>query len=192
MIDHYFPVDAPISVLHLGAGAMTLVRYIGARNPDALQVVVELEKDIVDLVESVVPLEVPAEIIYMDAGDAVRALPPKSFDLIISDVYVGIDTPDHLMTKEFYSNLDSLLLPYGVLLVNVTGKDGLEFIAEQYKTIRCIFSNTVIAIDNESFSSGGETNALVAASTEDSAILDLEFPKEHRPSTTIIPGDWSL
>ena len=192
MIDHYFPSSEDLSVLHLGAGAMSLVRYIGAKYPDALQVVVELEKEIVDLVEEVAPLKTPAEIIYGDAKSIVRALPPNSFDLIIADIYMGISTPDSLTTVEFYSELSELLNPYGILLANITGGDGLEDIARQYRNIEEVFTHCVLAIDSNSLNYKTETNALVAASDGYAWLEDLKFPTKSKLSTTIITESWLL
>lgn len=46
----------PITALHLGAGALTLPRYVEATRPGSRQQVVELESDLVDFVRAELPL----------------------------------------------------------------------------------------------------------------------------------------
>lgn len=193
MIDSFFPEGKPLSVLHLGAGGMSLLRYIGHTRPESIQTVVELEEDIVDLVTGVMPLQVPAEIIYGDAREVVNAMKDVSFDLIIADVYSGIHTPDHLKTIEFYSELKNLLAPTGIVLVNSTVESGTGFspVYDQYVTVNQIFGGVVAAVDTKSLMTGEEANVLIAGSVPEDGIRDLKFPVDFRAGTSIIRDDVS-
>src|SRR5919112_2622742 len=47
---------APLDVLHLGGGALTLPRYVAVTRPGSRQRVVELDEQLTDLVRSALPL----------------------------------------------------------------------------------------------------------------------------------------
>lgn len=193
MIDSFFPEGKPISVLHLGAGGMSLLRYIGHARPESTQTVVELEEDIIDLVTGAMPLQVPAKIIYGDARDVVNAMEGVRFDLIIADVYSGIYTPEHLKTIEFYSELKKLLAPNGIVLVNSTVEAGIGFspIYGQYVTVNEVFGGVVAAVDTKSLMAGEEANVLIAGAVPKELIESLKFPVDFRAGTSIIRGDVS-
>src|ERR1700735_2848628 len=52
VIDTAAPAEQPLHVLHLGAGALTLARYVAATRPGSRQLAVELDGALVDLVRS--------------------------------------------------------------------------------------------------------------------------------------------
>ena len=49
VVDLAAPWGEPITALHLGAGALTLARYIQATRPGSVQYAVELERELLDL-----------------------------------------------------------------------------------------------------------------------------------------------
>src|SRR6218665_886082 len=120
----------PLTAVHLGAGAMTLPRYVEATRAGSRQQVIELEGPLATLVREHLPLPRGAAIRVRigDARAGVQKPPPApggSCDLVISDVYSGAQTPAHLTSVEFYRELRALLKPDGVLLVNVADGPGL-------------------------------------------------------------------
>ena len=50
VLDLVRPPGAPLRVLHLGAGALTLVRYVQAKRPGSRQVAVDIEGELLDFV----------------------------------------------------------------------------------------------------------------------------------------------
>ncbi|HEY9477919.1 MAG TPA: spermine synthase, partial [Microbacteriaceae bacterium] len=55
VIDELGTPGEAITAVHLGAGALTLPRYIEATRPGSRQQVIELERDLVDLVRTWLP-----------------------------------------------------------------------------------------------------------------------------------------
>ncbi|TAL42058.1 MAG: spermine synthase, partial [Salinibacterium sp.] len=55
VIDQIGMPGEPITAVHLGAGALTLPRYVEATRPGSRQQVVELETDLVDFVREELP-----------------------------------------------------------------------------------------------------------------------------------------
>ncbi|NIH54231.1 spermidine synthase [Lysinibacter cavernae] len=134
----------PITALHLGAGALTLPRYVEATRPGSRQQVVELESDLVDFVRAELPLPKRAAIRvrHGDAREVVAKLPAGlhgNIDLIVVDIFSGSRTPAHVTSQEFYELLKPLLTPHGIIAVNVADGPGLKFARSQVATLRSLF-----------------------------------------------------
>ncbi len=56
VVDLAAPWGEPVHALHLGAGALTLARYIQATRPGSVQYAVELERELLDFVLQELPL----------------------------------------------------------------------------------------------------------------------------------------
>jgi hypothetical protein len=159
----------PLTAVHLGAGAMTLPRYVEATRPGSRQQVIELEAPLAALVREHLPLPRGASIRVRigDARTGVQKLPPAlagSCDLVISDVYSGAQTPAHLTSVEFYRELRALLKPAGVLLVNVADGPGLAFARRQAATIAEVLPEIGILADTQVLKGRRFGNLVIAAS----------------------------
>ena len=133
----------PLTAIHLGAGALTLPRYVEHTRPGSRQQVIELEQSLVDLVRAELPLPRGAQVRVRigDARDVAARLPAGlqgSADLVVSDVFAGAQTPAHLTTVEYFRILAGLLSPDGVLLVNVADGAGLAFARREVATVRAV------------------------------------------------------
>lgn len=141
VIDVFRTPGEPITAVHLGAGALTLPRYIDATRPGSRQQVIELEQDLVDFVREHLPWSSKASIRvrYGDAREVVSRLPgglAGTVDLLVIDIFSGARTPAHVTTVEFYRSALQLLAPDGVVLVNVADGPGLKFARAQAATLR--------------------------------------------------------
>ncbi|MBX3077610.1 MAG: fused MFS/spermidine synthase [Salinibacterium sp.] len=140
VIDRLGLPGEPITAVHLGAGALTLPRYIEATRPGSRQQVIELESDLVDLVRSALPWSRQASIRlrYGDAREVLTRLPNGllgAVDLVIVDVFAGARTPAHVTSAEFYRSIVPLLSVDGIVLVNVADGPGLAFARGQSATL---------------------------------------------------------
>ncbi len=140
VIDQLGMPGEPITAVHLGAGALTLPRYVYATRPGSRQQVIELERELVDLVRSEVPLPKGASIRvrYGDARAVLERLPLGLFgatDLVVVDIFSGARTPAHVTSLEFYSRAVQLLKPDGVIAVNIADGPGLRFARSQAATL---------------------------------------------------------
>ncbi|UNK70185.1 fused MFS/spermidine synthase [Microbacterium sp. H1-D42] len=146
--------SSPLSVVHLGAGALTIPRYIDATRPGSRQQVIELEGPLVTLVREHLPLPRGAAIRIRigDAREGLHRLPPAltgHCDLVVSDVFSGAQTPAHLTSLEFYREIAALLAPTGVLLVNVADGPGLAFARRQVATVSTVFPEVALLADTQ-------------------------------------------
>ncbi|MDQ0276835.1 spermidine synthase [Arthrobacter silviterrae] len=138
-VDLVKPAGEPVAALHLGAGALTLARYIQATRPGSVQHAVELERELLDFVLEQLPL--PAGTLLTghvgDAREALGELPAGlEFDVVILDIFSGPDAPAHLACTEFYREAAGVLAPGGVLLVNVGDEPGFTLVSSQVRALR--------------------------------------------------------
>lgn len=145
--------DGPITALHLGAGALTLPRYIAATRPGSRQQVLELEPDLVELVRRELPLpkEASIRIRYGDARESLGKLPDGlkgKVDVLVVDVFSGARTPAHVTSTEFYRECAAFLRLGGVLLVNAADGAGARFARSQANTLRVVFPDVAVLAES--------------------------------------------
>ncbi len=169
VIDQLGEPGRALTAVHLGAGALTIPRYVEATRPGSRQQVIEWEAPLAALVREHLPLPRSASIRIRigDAREGVHKLPPAldgACDLVVSDVYSGAQTPAHLTSVEFYREVSSLLAPAGVLLVNVADGPGLAFARRQVATIGAVFSEVAVLADTQVLKGRRFGNLVIAAS----------------------------
>jgi spermidine synthase len=142
------PAGAPLRVLHLGAGALTLARYVAATRPGSRQLAVEADPAVARLVRRRLPVSPPGRArqesgrIGVRLGDAravLERLPAGSFDLVIADVFAGARTPAHLTTVEFTKAAARTLAPAGCYAVNVGDGPPLAHARGRVAAVRAVF-----------------------------------------------------
>jgi SAM-dependent methyltransferase len=138
VLDLAAPAGEPLRCLHLGAGALTLARYLQATRPGSEQHAVELERELLDFVIDRLPLPAGTDL-TVHIGDARQEVAfgdiDGAFDAIVLDVFAGEDAPEHLTTPDFYGELLEILAPGGVLLVNVGDDPPLHFARRQVRAL---------------------------------------------------------
>ncbi|MCP1414501.1 spermidine synthase [Paenarthrobacter sp. A20] len=128
-----------IRALHLGAGALTLARYIEATRPGSEQYAVELERELLDFVLQKLPMPEGTTLHTHigDARDALAELPAKVlFDVVILDIFSGPEAPAHIACREFYEEAAARLQPHGVLIINVGDEPALTLVRSQVAAMR--------------------------------------------------------
>ncbi|BCW59252.1 hypothetical protein StoSoilB20_25990 [Arthrobacter sp. StoSoilB20] len=139
MVDLAAEPGEPIRALHLGAGALTLARYIQATRPGSAQYAVELERELLDFVLLKLPMP-QGTTLTTHIGDAREALAELDagarFDVVILDIFSGPDAPEHIACKEFYEEAAARLGPDGVLIVNVGDEPALTLVKSQVTALR--------------------------------------------------------
>jgi spermidine synthase len=138
-----------LSVVHLGAGALTLARYVAATRPGSRQRAVELSEQVAAAVRAELPLgrgvKVPVQV--ADAREALTRLRDASADLVVLDVFAGARTPAHLTSVEMLTEVRRVLVPGGVLAANVADGPGLVFARGQVATFRAVFPQVAAMVE---------------------------------------------
>ena len=139
----------PLSVVHLGAGALTLARYVEATRRGSRQRAVEVSAEVAALVRDELPLgrgvRVPVQI--ADAREALGRLRDGTADLVVLDVFAGARTPAHLTTVELMTDVARVLTPVGVFAANVADGPPLSFARGQVATAQAVFSHVAAAAE---------------------------------------------
>jgi hypothetical protein len=148
VIDAAAPAGRPLRVLHLGAGALTLARYVAATRPGSSQLAVEVDGALVDLIRLRLPPRNPR--LRVRVGDAraeLERLRPGSFDMVIADVFEGGRTPAHLTSAEFWTAARRAIRDTGVVAVNVADGPPLAHARAQVATARAVFPHACLIAD---------------------------------------------
>jgi len=182
-IDLAAPAGAPIRVLHLGGGALTLPRYIATVRPRSTQRVVEIDGALVDLVRRDLPW--PADprlrIRIGDAREAVVSARDGSYDLVVADVFAGARTPARLTSAEFVTEVGRVLAPDGFLLSNVADGPPLRHARCQAATIRTALPRSCLIADAAVLRQRRFGNLVVIAGRVDPPVAEL---------ARRVAGDW--
>jgi spermidine synthase len=137
---------APLDVVHLGGGALTLPRFVAVTRPGSRQRVVEIDQPLTDLVREHLPLPRGARIRVRadDARVGLAALHADSADVVVCDVFAGARTPAHLTSTEFAAEAHRVLRPGGVYAANVADGPPLRFARAQVATLRSVFRHVCL------------------------------------------------
>ncbi|MCY9785393.1 fused MFS/spermidine synthase [Nocardiopsis sp. EMB25] len=143
------PEGEPIDALHLGAGALTLARYVAHTRPGSRQRAVDVDAPLVEMVRRRLPWDRRAQL-RVGIGDArewIAARHDASADLIVSDVFAGARTPARLTSVEFYTEAARVLRPGGLLVVNIGDGHKLDHARAQVATARAALPHVVLTAE---------------------------------------------
>lgn len=170
VIDEWGDPGEPMTALHLGAGALTLPRYIEATRPGSRQQVIELDEQLIAFVREHLPLPKKASIRvrYGDARDTLGRLPAAlhdAVDLVVVDVFSGARIPAHVTSLEFYTEVRRFLAPGGIVAVNIADGPGLAFARGQAATLRMAFDDVAALAETGILKGRRFGNVVLIAST---------------------------
>lgn len=149
LIDLAAPAGTPLRVLHLGAGGLTLARYVAATRPGSRQLAVEADAEVARLVRQRLPVAraQPKGRIGVRLGDAravLERLPAGSYDVVVADVFAGDRTPAHLTSVEFTRAAARVLAPTGVYAVNVGDGPPLAHARGRVAAVHAVFPHVCV------------------------------------------------
>ncbi|MDO5494087.1 MAG: fused MFS/spermidine synthase [bacterium] len=113
--------QTPLRALHLGGGACALARAWDATHPGSAQLAVEWDPEIARLVRTWFPLprSPRLRIRTEDARAALDAFPEGRWDVVVRDVFVHGQVPEHLRTPSAWAAMRRVLTPSGVVVTNI-------------------------------------------------------------------------
>ncbi len=148
-IDLAAPDREPLDAVHLGAGALTLARYVAVTRPGSRQRAVDNDAALADLVRTSLPLprgvRVPVRI--ADAREAVGLLRSSSADVVVCDVFRGARTPAAVTSVEFLAEVARVLKPTGMVAVNVGDGPPLPFARAFVATLQQVFAHIAVVAE---------------------------------------------
>ncbi|RFA16108.1 hypothetical protein B7R22_04410 [Subtercola boreus] len=162
-IDTRAAAGVPLVFAHLGAGALTLPRYVQATRPGSVQYAVESEAERTIDVLGILPLGEGSDVRLL-FGDA-RAIvdggagsdsgnpraPWVSADVTVVDLWAGSTIGSQVASIEFYTQLESMCAPGGMLAVNLLDGPGCAYIRRQAASLSLLFDHVVVTMDRRMF-----------------------------------------
>ncbi|WP_328315303.1 fused MFS/spermidine synthase [Streptomyces sp. NBC_00442] len=157
---------APLDVLHLGGGALTLPRYVAATRPGSRQDVVDADRALVQLVRERLPVPADAGIALhaADAREWVARAPAASADLLVADVFGGSRVPAHLTSVAYARLAQRVLKPGGVYAANLADGAPFTFLRSQLATFQAVFAEVVLIAEPSVLRGRRFGNAVLLAS----------------------------
>lgn len=193
-VDEHSEPGRPLRVLHLGAGALTLARYIEDTRPGSVQVAVDLERELLDFVLDALPMANKGNLrtIIGDARSVLtHELATEAFDVIVLDIFSGFGAPRHLTVPEFYAEMNDLLRPGGLVLVNVGDDPPFAFADSQIKAMSQVFATVVASAPTEIFSRKYPGNMILAGTQSrlDLTVVDRLRAAGPHPGTVLFGAE---
>jgi len=191
LLDLAAPEGAPLRVLHLGGGALSMARYVAATRPGSRQLAVDADAAVVDLVRERLPLRQPsrrtasrtsggpagrAGRVTVRVGDAravLEQLPAGSFDVVIADLFAGARTPAHLTSVEFAAAARAVLTATGLFAVNIGDGPPLTHARARTATALTVFARACLMADAPVLRGRRFGNLVLAASDGSLPVADL-------------------
>jgi spermidine synthase len=172
VLDTAAPPGQRLRVLHLGAGALTLARYVAATRPGSAQLAVDADGALVALVRRRLPVR-GVRIRVGDAREVLERLRPACYDVVIADVFAGGQTPAHLTSVEFATAVRRVLTGTGVYAVNVADGPPLAHARAQVATARAVFSQVMLIAEPGVLRGRRFGNVVLVASAEPLPVAEL-------------------
>ncbi|MFB7918777.1 spermidine synthase [Streptomyces sp. NPDC056061] len=199
VVDCVAAPGAPLDVLHLGGGALTLPRYVAATRPGSRQDVAEADLGLLALVAERLPVADDAHIAVhgTDARDRLERTPPGSVDVLIADVFGGSRVPAHLTSVEYARAARRALRDGGTYAANLADGAPFAFLRSQLATFGAVFEELALIAEPSVLRGRRFGNAVLVASRHPVDIAALArrcaadaFPArvEHGPSLDRFTG----
>ena len=160
--------DGPLNALHIGGGGFSFPRYLESERPGSRSRVLEIDGELVSIAERELGL-VESDDLQVDIGDARLALgelPSRSFDVIVGDAFAGESVPWHLTTREVVEELDRLLRPGGIVMMNVIDGDRSRFARAELATLAAQFRHVAVILPAGGVPETAPVNQVLIASND--------------------------
>lgn len=125
-------------ILHLGAGALTLPRWMEHHFPGVEQTVLDIEPELVDFVLEHLPMRTRPHNLIADAAAAIApggVLHGRTFDVVVLDLFNSAEAPEQLTNTAFHSRAFEQVAPGGVLLMNLGDEPPMDFVRAQVASL---------------------------------------------------------
>jgi spermidine synthase len=178
---------APRSLLMIGLGGGSMLKYLHSHLPDTDLTTVELHPEVIALREDfhIPPDDARMRVVCADGARFVRH-PPHVYDVILVDGFDGHGLPSALCSRSFYSDCRAALSPDGILVANVQADTAQT--RQIGARLQKVFDKAVLSVPSEE----GGNDILTATSRDTLARAQVEFdarwsalPAVHRSTLAV-------
>ncbi|MFD8478367.1 spermidine synthase [Kitasatospora sp. NPDC059673] len=166
LLDVVADAGEPLDVLHLGGGALTLPRYLAQTRPGSRQQVVEVDGPLTEFIAEHLPWPSGIDVVVGDARSALESVVPRTFDVVVADVFRGSRTPAHLTSVEFVRLAAATLRPGGCYAANLADGPPLAFAKAQAATVAAVFAHVCLVAEPSVLRGRRYGNVLLIGSDE--------------------------
>jgi spermidine synthase len=173
----------PLTVTHLGGGALTLPRYLHAVRPGSSQIVLEPDAELTELVRAELPLPRNHRIRIrpLDGRSGVAALAAGSADVLVLDAYADGRVPADLTTAEFFADVARVLRPAGMLLANLVDEPGFGYLRRVLAGLRAVLPELALVSSTDVLKGRRFGNVVLAASRAPLDLVELRRQVARQP-----------
>lgn len=166
VLDTAFPAGDPLTAHHLGAGGLTLPRYLAATRPGTASTVSEIDAGVVEADLELLGGGLPdgVEVEVEDGRLAIDDLDAGTLDLVVGDAFGGVSVPWHLATVEALGGLERSLAADGVYVANVIDHGPLDFARAYVRTSAEVFDEVALLAAPDVLAGEDGGNLVVVAS----------------------------
>lgn len=168
--------EGALDVLHIGGGGFSFPRYLEAVRPGTENRVLEIDGELVKIAEDELGL-VQSKDLVVDVGDARLALgdlPDDSYDLVVGDAFAGESVPWHLTTLEVVEEINRILRPGGIVMMNVIDGGTSRFARAELATLADQFAHVAAIIPETGIPKDVPVNQVLVASQSPLPRFDLD------------------
>lgn len=166
LIDVLLPQGEPLHTVHVGGAGCTLPRYVAATRPGSRQVVLEVDAGVIALVRETFGYSRRSgfRLRQADGLEGLAPLDDGRWDLVVRDAFSGAETPAHLTTTRFVSEVGRVLSPSGVYVANVADRPGLGLTRREVATALTVFDHVALVGETQHLRGRRYGNVLLMAS----------------------------
>ena len=165
----------PLAVTHVGGGACTLARYVGATRPGSTQIVLEPDEQLTALVRARLPFARGTRVRIRPVGGAegIVALRDAGADVLVLDAFAGGRVPAELTTVEFLTEVARALKPAGTFLANIADGGDVTYTRRLVAALRTVFADVLVRADPAVLKGRRFGNVVLTASGGDLPVAEL-------------------
>ena len=166
--------QGPVTALHIGGGGFTVPRWLAATRPGSRSTVLELDPAVVELARAELGVRTGPDLAVLtgDARTSTAGLRDGAYDVVVGDAFGSTSVPWHLTTAEFVAEVDRVLQPDGVYVMNVIDRGPLAFLRAELATLRTSFPQLAV-LHRPGALTGRGGNFVVVASQQALPLRDL-------------------
>jgi spermidine synthase len=166
VIDAYGEPGAPQRFVHVGGAALTVPRYVAATRPRSAQVVLEPDEQVTAMVREELPLPRHSGIKVrpVDGRTGIAALRDDFAEIVVVDAFDGARIPADLGTAEFFAELARVVVPEGLVLLNLADKAPFPYVRRVVRGVCDSFAQAMISAEPATLKGRRFGNVLVVAS----------------------------
>ena len=178
--------------LLIGGGGYTIPRYLLATDESLQITVIEPEKILLDIAHTYLDLPRSDRLtnVTNDGRVYVRTSPDDSYDVIFANaMQTGLSIPTHLVTTEYFLEIDRVLRTDGVFILNVIGtlrEESPSLLGSINKTLESVFPSVSLYKVHTIERPGPDNFIFVAQTEEDLAgphdIMVHDYDLQHHPA----------